>query len=125
MGYYVRVFCTSPTVPPIRKVLNWAASNGQQLMIEPDYADIDRDSPNWKMVGITYKEGKLPFLAEVNRDDGTENSLLREEVEEFVDSVSEIEDSTNKAKVLRHLHETKYVVANLIPTTERAYKLLM
>ena len=111
MGYYVRAFCTSSVVPPIRAVLEWTAQQGYTLQVDPDSAEVDLDSPDWQEVDIIYKDGKQPFVVGVDRDDGSEASLVRREIEEFEEFLADVTGPA-KARVLTHLRATRYIVAN-------------
>src|SRR5437868_2624045 len=62
MGYYVRAFCTSPDVPPLRNVFAWVRANGYEVSLDEEYESVDLDSPNWTDAAIHYKEGKSPIL---------------------------------------------------------------
>ncbi|KNY25529.1 hypothetical protein [Pseudobacteroides cellulosolvens] len=117
MGYYVRAFCTSDRVPTIKEIFDWAASQGYKLGVSDNFKDIDMKSNNWERVDILYKAGKLPILSEINRDEGTDNCLMREEIEEFKERLSEVRGLLNikKKKVETHLANTRYIVANELP----------
>lgn len=52
------------------------------------------DGGNWEQVGIVYKDNKAPILLEVSRDDGDDESLMREEIREFVEF---LEDAAGKS----------------------------
>jgi hypothetical protein len=120
MGYYIRAFCLSDKVPTIREILTWAASQGCKLEIASDFQNLDLDLIEWEQVGIVYKQGKLPFLCEINRDDGTDDCLMREEVEEFKEFLSEVKGlfNINKKKVLNQLERTRFIISNQIPTSD-------
>ena len=118
MSYYIRVFCTAPAVPPLRDVLQWCADQGAPLQIAPEFATADLQSPDWQQVGLVYKAGKQSFLAEVNRDEGSDSDLLHEEIAEFAELVAEAEaaEPAWKDAVLQHLRATRCIVANQLPT---------
>lgn len=118
MGYYARAFCTSPDVPPLRQVLEWAEDRGVGLTIGPGRAGVDLDSPDWREVELVYKQGRQPILCEVNRDDSSDDNLLREEVEDFLESLDDVDDSPDKDRVVQHLRETRFVVASQLLTSD-------
>jgi hypothetical protein len=102
MGYYLRAFCTSDNIPPLRTVLDWADTQGVRL--EARAADLA--TPNWEQAELLYKPDKSPIIAEANAGD-----LLREEVDEFVEFLEDVDESPEKKKVLEHLEQSKAVVA--------------
>ena len=104
MGYYIRVFCTSPDVPSLHHVLNWMKKEGYEPSIGPDSAD------NWEQVDLVYKEGGSPLVVDITRADGSDSSLFNAEIQEFMEWLEEIEDSPDKQKVLHHLQATSYMV---------------
>jgi hypothetical protein len=131
MGYYVRAFCTSSQVPELQETQTWLQKRGSVALIdEPNHAVeqaraqiastpiINLGSSDWEQVAVTYKRGKLPILAECNREDGSEDSLLHEELAEFVELIEEAEPSAARQRVLDHLGKTKFIVACQVPTSD-------
>lgn len=120
MGYCVRAFCTFERVPTIKEILDWVKTQGYELEVAPDFKDSDLNTDKWEQIGIIYKKGKLPFLSEVNVDDGSVDCLIKDEIEEFKEFLEEVNGllNWNKKKVLKHLSETKYIIANQIPTSD-------
>ncbi|MGE5558378.1 MAG: hypothetical protein ACM3WV_07155 [Bacillota bacterium] len=114
MGHFVRVFCASPLVPPVRKVIEWAAQKGCKLKMDPDTAPADQEKTDWRRVGIIYKDNHTPFYIEVNMDDDS-GSHLREEIDEYSKFLNNVDDSSDKNKALQHLRKTKFIVSNEIP----------
>jgi hypothetical protein len=102
MGYYLRVFCMSPEIPSLRAVFEWAEVRDVRL----DAPSADVDAPSWRQAEVVYKTGRQPFVAETDAD-----QLLREEVEEFVEFLEDVDDSSEKQKVLDHLEQSKAVVS--------------
>ena len=79
---------------------------------------LDLATSDWEQIAIAYRAGKLPILADCNRDDGTDESLMREEIAEFVEFIGEPGQSATKRRVLEHLAATKFVVACQLPTSD-------
>jgi hypothetical protein len=102
MGYYLRVFCTSEKLPALRDVFGWSASEG----IELQAPSADLDARDWDQAEIIYKADKQPFVAERNTDE-----LLREEVEEFIEFLEDVDDSPERDRVINHLRQSRAVVA--------------
>jgi hypothetical protein len=79
---------------------------------------INLDTSDWHQVAVSYDPGKLPILAECNRDDGTGSSLAREGVEEFLELLEELPQSDAKKRVLRHLKATRFIVGCQLATSD-------
>ena len=131
MGYYVRAFCTNPKVPDLASIQTWLRERESVAIIdEPNHAVesaqagearspiLDLATSDWEQVAIAYRTGKLPILAECNRGDSTDESLMREEVAEFMEFVGEPGRSAAKQRVLEHLAATKFVIACQLPTSD-------
>ena len=118
MAYCIRAFCTSNDLPPLNKVINYAENQGIKLNIHKDFIGVDPNSINWEQVGLTYKTEKLPFLVEINRDDGSADCLCKQEVMEFKRFLEDTNDSPEKKKVFQHLSNTRYIVVSQIPTSD-------
>src|SRR2546427_5767619 len=118
MGYYVRAFCTSPKVPELAAIQRWLRERGSTAVLdEPTHAvEVARsaapstpilalDTSEWEQVGVAYKPGRLPILAECSRDDGTSESLLRQEVDEFIELIGDATpDGDRKSTRLNSSH---------------------
>jgi hypothetical protein len=102
MAYYLRAFCTSPDIPPLRAVFEWAEGHGVRL----DAPSADLDAPGWQQAQVIYNTEKQPFVAETDAGE-----LLREEVEESVEFLDDVGESPKKQKVLDHLEQSKAVIA--------------
>lgn len=102
MSFYLRAFCKSDEVPPLREVFKWAEGQGVQLRAPS--ADLDEQS--WEQAEVAYKADRQPFTAEVNTSD-----FLQEEVEEFIEFLEDVDQSPERQKVLDHLEQSKAVIA--------------
>ena len=110
MGYYLRVFCRAEDLPPLGRVLYWAAAQGVSLEPENEPDRRDLDSAGWPGAEIRYKHDKRPLVVDVTR--AAENRLLlSEEVEEFIELLKDVDESAQKSKVLAHLRESRAVVS--------------
>ena len=120
MGYFVRAFCTTGEAPAISRVLDFATKLGSTVRLDPDVTALDLADPTWDQVGVLYKDGKLPILVEVDRDGSGDNddSLLKEEIEEFLEFVAEAPDNASRRKVEAHLRATKFIVAAQLATSD-------
>jgi hypothetical protein len=117
VGSYVRAFCASGDPPPLREVLDFARDQGSLLRLDPEASDAGPDDPGWERVGLLYKDGKLPILLEVNRNDA-DDSLAHEEIEEFLEFLEDAPRDDGRRKVEDHLRATRFVVAAQLPTSD-------
>lgn len=113
MGDYLRVFCTREENPSINEIFKWTKLQGYNLRADKSYIEVDQTSKQWNEIAVIGEDGNRVFIAELNRDNGNEESLMREEIQEFLEIIKELEDvpAENKAKVKKHLNETKFMVA--------------
>lgn len=118
MGYYLRAFCTEGEPPSIGSVLDFAKQRGSSVSLDPDSGISDLGDSAWEQLGIRYKDEKLPILLEVNRDDGSGESLMREEIDEFIDFLEGVPDNHHRRRVLDHLGNTRFIVAAQLPTND-------
>lgn len=118
MGYYVRAFCTQGQPPPLRLVLDFSAERGLRLALDPEVSRPALDDGNWEQVGIVYKDNKAPILLEVSRDDGDDESLMREEIREFIEFLEDAPNKKNRRRVEKMLRNTRFVVAAQLLTSD-------
>lgn len=118
VGYYIRAFCTEGEPSPLRPVLAYAAERGVPLALDPPAGESSLDDGGWEQVGIVYKDHKLPILLEVNRDGGEEESLMREEIEEFIELLEDTPNKRNRRRVEKHLRSTRFIIAAQLPTAD-------
>jgi hypothetical protein len=115
MAYWMRVFCTEGAPPPLEEVCAWTAAQGQHLRPGEVTASPEHSSGSWSHVAIEYRDGKLPFFAEITSVDDPEG---RKEVEEFVEVIAETAESPERRRALEHLERTRFILANEIPTSD-------
>jgi hypothetical protein len=106
VSYYLRAFCASDDIPPLRAVFEWAEARGVKL--EAPSANLD--APGWKQAEIACGLDGQTFIAEADAGD-----LLREEVAEFVEFLEDVEESPERQALLDHLKRAKAVVAAQLP----------
>ena len=106
MGYYLRVFCNSDTVPSVASLQGALHAAAPALRL---HTDDPTDSSHWENAELRYKDGKEPILIEVNRNDGAD-SLAAEEIGEFAAEVRALPQSSATARVLEHLRASHYTV---------------
>lgn len=119
MGYYMRAFCTEPTVPSLADVVDWTKAKGCPVQIDPEAAAEGPEATDWliQQVPILYKQGKNPFLVEISRK-GTEGTLFEDEIAEFIEAVGETRWSPAKNKVIKHLRSVQYTFVCQLLTSD-------
>lgn len=118
MGYYVRAFCTQGEPPPLRQILAFSAKRGVRLALDPEVSQASPDDGDWKQVGILYKGHKSSILVEIDRDDGAGESLMREEIEEFIERLEDAPMNKNRRQVEGSLRNTRFIVTAQLPTSD-------
>jgi hypothetical protein len=108
VGHYVRAFCTSEDLPPLGRVLEWAAAQGVPLELEHEPGPGGLDSARWRWAELRYQHGKRPLSVDVSRE--ADHGPPFEEVEEFVELLGEVGESAEKRRVLAHLRQSRAVV---------------
>jgi len=106
MGYYVRAFCTSETIPSLAQVEQELKAAWPAMRFE---TEDDRHAVPWEGVEFYYSDAAQPILVELNVNDAPD-SMAAEEAQEFIDDLEDVEDEAAKAKVVQHLQATRYVV---------------
>lgn len=116
MGYYVRVFCKSGKKPNVRQVLEHINSLGRSYRAESDLNLEEMEVADWTDFELRYDPGKNPILVECNNI-GDENGIAEGEIEEFIETIGKPGlFASKKKKVIQHLRDTKYIIANQLLT---------
>lgn len=115
MAYWMRVFCTSGSPPRLEDVFDWVSGRGPNLWIDHRVTDAELASDSWEQAAIGYRQGKTPFLTEVNHSSDPD---ARQEIAEFAESVEDVPDTSQRRRVLDHLERTIFIVGNQIPTSD-------
>jgi hypothetical protein len=113
MGYYLRAFCTTEDLPPLGRVLAWAATQGVSFALESSSPGA-LDSPGWREAELRYRPGDRPLDVDVGR--AGDGIIFSEEVDELVDLLGGVEDSAATRKVLAHLGACRTIVAARLPS---------
>lgn len=112
MAYYVRSFCKSNKIPTINQLESNLKKEYPQIRIETEG---NKDSGNWSNFEIFYKKDKKPILIELNIND-VADSLAAEECNEFINEIGKPGISLSRRNVLKHLKNTKFIVASQLPS---------
>lgn len=115
MGYYVRAFCTQGEFPPLRPILAFSAERGAPLDLDPEVGGSGLDDSLWDQAGIVYKNHKASILLELSRDEGKDESLVRAEIEEFMDILEDAPKNRYRRRVETNLRNTRFIVAAKLP----------
>lgn len=117
MAYYVRAFCTQGESPPLRPILAFSAEHGAPLDLDPEVGGPALDDSRWDQVGIVYKNHKPSILLDLIGGDGNDESLVHEEIEEFLDLLEDAPRNRNRRRVETNLRNTRFIVAAQLPTS--------
>jgi hypothetical protein len=116
MGYFTRVFCKSSNSPSIQQII-LHLNNDRQNSCFLEECTKDPNNTSWTNFTLKYKDGKLPLFVELNKLEG-EDSLVKEEISEFINDIGRPGFSFTKRKVISHLKQTKYIIVVQIPTSD-------
>jgi hypothetical protein len=114
MAYYWRIFCRAESIPALRQVLEWAASDGFTVELNAEFANPNLDTSDWPRVELVDGVGKRLCFCELNRQEDI-GGLFTEEVKEFLEELASSPDTPRKAYVIDHLVASRYVIAFEIP----------
>jgi len=118
VGFFMRAFCLYDRVPSLGQMLEWLRD--QEIILRPDRsAGFDPISQRWEQAVFYHEQDETPITIQCSRDDGTPRCMLREETGEFLHRVGRPGLSGTKRRVLKHLKETKVIVACKLPPGER------
>jgi hypothetical protein len=109
MSYYVRVFCSRKTVPPLRALLKWMTNELHQEASVTGVSRAKLDSTSWRGCGLIYDPGKEELRVECQRDTGPK-SLCRQTVREQLNALEAVPDSKDKKRVVDRLKRTRFIV---------------
>ena len=123
MPNWFHVYCTSPRVPNINEILEWNAAHNYPLKTNSDIS-ANLYSPTGRSTRFYYSDSQMPFITDVDINDGIEEGLVRQDIADLESCFSEIPDSSEKDRVLQHIRNTQYLVSNQIPfsTYEDVYE---
>lgn len=114
MAYFVRAFCASENIPSIQEI---------EVKIRKQYPSVrlvgqtEKNGSSWQSFELFYKEEKKPISVSLNKE-GDADGLLDGERNEFMEEIGKPGLSLAKRKVLKHLKNTKYIVASQLFTSD-------
>jgi hypothetical protein len=107
MGYYMRALLAEWEDRPLGELVEFSRAYGQELR-----TDARLDDPAWREADLLGTESTAPVELEVAFDDGTPDSLVREELAEFREELEDSDaDPEAVGKVNAHLDRTQAIVA--------------
>lgn len=106
MGYYVRAFCRSDSVPALADVEGALRRTLPMVRFETEDPP---DSAQWRIAQLHYSESKSPIVVEVNYEDGPD-CLFTAERQELMDELSELCNFDAIARITEHLRGVRYIV---------------
>jgi hypothetical protein len=119
MGYYVRAFCTASMSPPLGMVLNALAARGIVLAADAVPPE-DLRASDWEEVSLGFGPHKRPFVVTCDRETSAGQTLVREEVQQFIEFLQDAPPSPARKRVVDHLRATRFIVACRFPAAAAA-----
>ncbi len=89
---YSRVFCQKENSPPLRLLLEFLRSRGQQPIPPPNLDDAALDEWAWVQLTLGYDNGRKPIHIFCVRDRGTYQDVFDHEKKQFLDLLTAYED---------------------------------
>jgi hypothetical protein len=118
MGYYVRAFCTASVPPPLQAVLDAHSARGVSLAADTPPEDLR--APDWEEVALALGPGQPPVIVTCDRETTPGPTLMREEVQQFIEFLQDAPPSPARKRVVDHLRATRFIVACRLPGTASA-----
>lgn len=110
VGYYMRALLEEWEDRPLSDLLAFSREYGHELQVERP-AETPVDDPVWREADLLGPSGDAPIEVEVALDDGTDDCLVREELEEFREELEDADGSRRaRRKVAKHLDRTRAIV---------------
>lgn len=116
MGYYVRAFCSASVPPPLAAVLDALAERGVHLAADAVPPE-DLRASDWEEVTLGFGPKKRPFVVTCDREAsaGHTHTLMREEVQQFIEFLQDAPASPARKRVVDHLRATRFIIACRLP----------
>ncbi len=114
MDYYIRAFCIADQVPTLREVVQWLESRELKLVVE---GAAGLDDPHWQEASFFYQRDRKPIIVQCARATGPD-SPARKQADDFIARIGPPGKSYAKKRVVNHLKETRFVIANKLPVDD-------
>ena len=89
---YSRVFCQKENSPPLRLLIEFLRSRGQQPIIPPNVDDAALDEWAWVQVSLGYHRDRRPIQLFCVRDRGSYRDVYEQERKQFLDMLTSLSD---------------------------------
>jgi hypothetical protein len=100
----------------LTELLAWQRQHGTPIMIVGGPAGADLLSPVWSEASITYDPDEEPFTLRCNHaGDPAGAARLRAEVADFLEDLDELPESAERARVIEHLTNARFVLVVEFP----------
>ncbi len=89
---YSRVFCQKENSPPLRLLIEFLKSRGQQTIIPPTLDDAALDEWAWVQVPLSYHTDRRPVHLFCVRDRGSYRDVYDQERKQFLEMLTSLSD---------------------------------
>ncbi|HET9961502.1 MAG TPA: hypothetical protein VFQ34_04150 [Nitrospiraceae bacterium] len=89
---YSRVFCQKENSPPLRLLIDFLKSRGQQPILPADMDDALLDEWAWTQLSLRYARDRKPIQIFCVRDRGSFKDVYEQERQEFLQTLSAFDD---------------------------------
>jgi hypothetical protein len=111
MPFSTRVFCREGTAPTLTELLAWQRQHGTPIVIVGGPAASELLSPVWTEAVVSYDPDEEPFtLRCAHAGDPGGAARLRAEVADFLEDLEELPDSAERARVMNHVAQSRFVL---------------
>jgi hypothetical protein len=119
MGYYVRAFCTASMAPPLGVVLNALAARGIVLAADAVPPE-DLRASDWEEATLGFGPNQRRFVVTCDRETSPGHTVVREEVQQFIEFLQDGPPSPERKRVVDHLRATRFIIACRFPAAAAA-----
>jgi len=119
MGYYVRAFCTASMAPPLGVVLNALTARGIAIAADAVPPE-DLRASDWEEATLGFGPNRRSFVVTCDRETSPGHTLVREEVQQFIEFLQDGPPSPERKRVVDHLRATRFIIACRFPAAAAA-----
>lgn len=117
MSYYVRIFCTSADSIRYQEIAEFIVDGAyfeQAPSFQPSLMILEGQEQDWRSLELILQQARPAVRFEVNAG----NDLHREEIEEFIELVTEKDGANRAEEIILHLLGCKQVIAAELDTNQ-------